>query len=67
MATKIKLYTKNNLINSEINNGSFRVVYNIIKNVLGSQDSNQLYIDEISRSRTEIRIRPVGNSFPLDE
>jgi hypothetical protein len=38
--------------------GSFKVIYNVFEELLGKRDKNQVYIQEISPSRKEIRILP---------
>lgn len=41
-------------------NGEFKVVFNFLKNYLGSQNTKQrVWIHEVSPSRTEIRIQPL--------
>ena len=43
--------------------GDYRIVYNIFKELLGSRNGRKVYIEEISTSRTEIRILPVREKY----
>ena len=54
-------------VNSEldslgISRGSYKLVYNLLDNVVGSYDSQKLWIKEISPSRRELRLQLVDNS-----
>jgi len=42
--------------------GTYKVLYNLFENVIGSYDSEKLWIKEISPSRREIRLQLSGNS-----
>ena len=50
---------KSVLNNFGIQNGSYTLVYNFFKTIIGSNSDPKLYITDISNSRTEIRIRPI--------
>ena len=42
-----------------VESGKFVLRYNLLENILGSSSGDRVYIDEISPSRKEIRIRPI--------
>jgi hypothetical protein len=44
--------------------GTFRVVINFFKNLIGSYEQQHLRIDEISPDRTEIRLRAIDDEHP---
>lgn len=45
--------------------GRYTMVMNFFKNEVGSEEGEKLYIDEISRSRTEVRLRPFSESLAV--
>jgi len=52
-------FNYNNLISDgTIAYGKYIVKYDFSKNILGAYNGNQVYISEISPSRTEIKIKP---------
>ncbi|MBC8389710.1 MAG: hypothetical protein H8E13_16930 [Actinobacteria bacterium] len=40
--------------------GKYNLTYNLFRNILGSYEGNRVYINEISPSRKEIRVRPTS-------
>lgn len=43
---------------ANIDRGSYKIVVNLLKNVIGSFDDDLLYLKEISPDRTEVRLTP---------
>jgi len=54
----IDLYKQ--LDNLNITNGSFRIVVNFFRNLIGSYNTQYLVIDDISPDRTELRLRAIS-------
>jgi hypothetical protein len=56
-------FNYDNLIEDEIiTYGKYIAKFDFSKNILGSYEGGQVYIDEISPSRDEIKIRPKASS-----
>lgn len=48
------------------NRGQYRILYEFYRNIVGSQKGGKLFIEEISPSRRELRLRPVKSSTKDD-
>jgi len=66
-----QIYNKNivlspgkSLRDLEFRRGQYRISYNLFRNMLGSSEGSKLYIEEISPSRKEVRVRPVKTASP---
>lgn len=53
---------KQRLTNLGLTKGSYKVVTNVFDNIVGSYDTQQLWIKEISPSRTELRLQLADNT-----
>jgi hypothetical protein len=65
--SKISLNYIDFLNNFNIKNGKFKIKLNIIENIVGDYFNNNLYINEISPSRKEIKIKPISNDVDNKE
>ena len=64
----VSIDTVNVLNNLGITRGSYKVVYNLFENVIGSYNDVKLWIKEISPSRKEIRLRfEIEDNIALQE
>jgi hypothetical protein len=55
---------KQKLTNLGLSKGTYKVVTNVFDNIIGSYDTQQLWIKEISPSRTELRLQLADNTDP---
>ena len=53
---------KQKLTNLGLTKGSYKVVTNVFDNIIGSYDTQQLWIKEIAPSRTELRLQLADNT-----
>lgn len=53
---------KQKLTNLGLTKGTYKVVNNVFDNIIGSYDTQQLWIKEISPSRTELRLQLADNT-----
>lgn len=60
----IILNTQQDLLNLNLPNGKYKIVYNFIRNILGGFNiiNQYLYIEDISPNRTELRVYPAINT-----
>jgi hypothetical protein len=55
---------KQKLTDLGLSKGTYKVVTNVFDNIIGSYDTQQLWIKEISPSRTELRLQLADNTDP---
>ena len=59
---KIRINYKENLERVRLDSGQFKLLFNVFKNVLGSNLGGRVYISQIAPSRTEIKVKLVNDS-----